>query len=135
MASFNADTMLNTMTPFGSNDDAEMILDTEGIWCEFPKHTEWKKNTRDCAVEAFLDTCSEFIDCMTKGESRPDRVRGEKFKLVMMHALTMMIGNEMEVEIGGEFGEIPFYGKKMVRGPGQDKLMKAMFVMMAAKNM
>ena len=135
MASVNADTMLNTMTPFGSNDDAEMILDTEGIWCEFPKHTEWKKNTRDCAVEAFLDTCSEFIDCMTKGESRPDRVRGEKFKLVMMHALTMMIGNEMEVEIGGEFGEIPFYGKKMVRGPGQDKLMKAMFVMMAAKNM
>ena len=25
MANINADTMLNTMTPFGTNDDAEMI--------------------------------------------------------------------------------------------------------------
>jgi hypothetical protein len=53
----------------------------------------------------------------------------------MMHAITMMIGNEMELEFGGEVGEIPFYSKEMVRGPGQDKLMKAMFVMQAAKMM
>jgi len=45
----------------------------------------------------------------------------------------MMIGNEMELEIGGEAGEIPFYGKQMFRGPGQDKLMKAMMVMHANK--
>jgi hypothetical protein len=45
----------------------------------------------------------------------------------------MMIGDEMEMEVGGEFGGIPFYGKQIFRGPGQDKMIKAMMVMFNAR--
>lgn len=47
----------------------------------------------------------------------------------MMHAVSMMMGNEMETEVGFEMGEIPFYGKHMVRGAGLDKLIKAMWIL------
>ena len=42
MVNMNADTILNTMSPFGSNDDAEIILDKEGIWSEFPDQQKWQ---------------------------------------------------------------------------------------------
>jgi len=74
MMNMNADTMLCTMTPFGTNDDCEMICDENGIWCEFEGHQNWTKDTKNCAVEAFLDTFSEAISCMEKGEEAPERM-------------------------------------------------------------
>ena len=54
----------------------------------------------------------------SENNQEPTETRSQKFKATMMHAITMMIGNEMELEFGGEVGEIPFYSKEMVRGPG-----------------
>jgi len=53
----------------------------------------------------------------------------------MMHVGSMMMGNEMETEVGFEMDEIPFYGKQMVRGAGLDKLLKAVWMQKANEMM
>ena len=69
----NANTILSSATPFTTNDDVEMILDPEGIWNEFPDHTKWTENTRDCAVEAVLDTFAEGYKCIEEETELPAR--------------------------------------------------------------
>jgi len=103
----------------------------------FEGRENWKENIRDHAVEAYLDTFSEAIDSMDDpNKNVPARAQNSKFmSQVTPHALSMMVGNDWEAEVGGELGDIPFYGKQMFRGPGQYKLMKAIMVFMHANGM
>lgn len=75
MMNMNADSMINMMTPFGSNDDTEMITDENGIWSEFEGHQNWTQNTRDTAVEAFLDSVAEGLASMEdETKEAPERL-------------------------------------------------------------
>jgi hypothetical protein len=65
----------------------------------------------------------------------PAHLNGKKIYQVMMHVGSMMMGNEMETEVGFEMDEIPFYGKQMVRGAGLDKLLKAVWMQKANEMM